>query len=400
MTHVQEDLVMTEEPVSPATNEQLTRYPNHWGLLHRTGFLLSRVYRIVRPYEVVALIFGLMVTATMWRFGFPLSWRFALALFYKGTGLVGVVLIIGAIVAGTEYSLKNRKLSGCVTYIRERYLNVHFTILSLRRVLSVLAVLYFFLHLKHVILFINFRNYDEFLWNLDRTLHFGVQPNIILLESFGKLHSFALFVDWLYVQYFDVKFFGTIPFLLQIRGTRLAERVIFSMALLWACGGALYLAVPADGPCFSVLSHHSVPEGMRRHVFAYPILDEVPKSYESAYADAKIWHAKLFQENLWKARHGLLFEKRIPNMFYGIAAMPSLHVAAVVFLSIAYFSLSSVAGICMVLFSAFIIFGSVFLQWHYAVDGYAGVILAVAAYNAGRWIKDRTESTNESSTNS
>lgn len=391
---------MREQPGSPATNEQLMSYPYLLGLLRESRSFLSRIYRVIRPYELVALIFGLIVTALMWSLGFPLSWRFALALFYKGTSLVGVVLVIGALLAGTEYFLKSRRLAGSMAYIRERYLNVHFSLLSLRRVLSVLAVLYFFLHLKHVILFTNFRNYDEFLWNLDRTIHFGVQPNILLLEAFGNMHSFALFVDWLYVQYFDVKFFGTIPFLLQIRGSRLAERVIFSMALLWACGGLLYLAVPADGPCFAVLSHHSVPEGMRRHVFEFPILDEVPDSYQSTYADAKIWHAKLFQENLWKARYGLLFEKKLPNMFYGIAAMPSLHVAAVIFLSIAYFSLSSVAGVCMVLFSAFIVFGSVFLQWHYAVDGYAGAILAIAAYNAGWWIKDRTESVNESSRNS
>jgi hypothetical protein len=171
---------MMEERMPPATNNQLTRYQNLF-LIYEIMSFSTRFCRAVRPYELVALVFGLMVTALMWSLSFPLSWKFALALIYKGTGLVGIVLVIGAAVAGVEYALKNRGLSGSVAYIRGRYLNVHFTLLSLRRVLSILAVLYFFLHLKHVILFINFRNYDEFLWNLDRIIHFGVQPNILLL---------------------------------------------------------------------------------------------------------------------------------------------------------------------------------------------------------------------------
>jgi membrane-associated phospholipid phosphatase len=58
--------------------------------------------------------------------------------------------------------------------------------------------------------------------------------------------------------------------------------------------------------------------------------------------------------------------------------MPSLHVAAVVMFAWFLWRLSPLAGLIGVAYAAAIGIGSVFLQWHYAIDGYAGVFLAAA----------------------
>jgi membrane-associated phospholipid phosphatase len=69
-------------------------------------------------------------------------------------------------------------------------------------------------------------------------------------------------------------------------------------------------------------------------------------------------------------------------MFYGIAAMPSLHVAAVVLFARFLARLSILAGIVGALYAVAIAVGLVLLQWHYAVDGYAGILLAVCTSGA------------------
>lgn len=61
----------------------------------------------------------------------------------------------------------------------------------------------------------------------------------------------------------------------------------------------------------------------------------------------------------------------------GISAMPSMHVASTVAVTLYGFSYSRWLGWGLTAFTAVIILGSVHLAWHYAVDGYASVLLAV-----------------------
>jgi membrane-associated phospholipid phosphatase len=62
--------------------------------------------------------------------------------------------------------------------------------------------------------------------------------------------------------------------------------------------------------------------------------------------------------------------------------MPSLHVAAVVLFARFLARLSLLAGIVGTIYAIAIAVGSVFLQWHYGVDGYAGTLLALVTTGA------------------
>ena len=68
----------------------------------------------------------------------------------------------------------------------------------------------------------------------------------------------------------------------------------------------------------------------------------------------------------------------------GISAMPSMHVASATLAALYGFTFGRLAGWLLTAFAAVIQVGSVLLAWHYAVDGYAGILLALAAWAVAR----------------
>lgn len=101
----------------------------------------------------------------------------------------------------------------------------------------------------------------------------------------------------------------------------------------------------------------------------------------SLYAAAEhhqIW-ALSTQETLWEgfigARKGSA----------GISAFPSLHVATSVLVAIYATHCKSKFVIPAWIFAAGILLGSVVLAWHYAVDGYAGALLAILIWKITDW---------------
>ena len=269
------------------------------------------------------------------------------------------------------------------------YCTLNFLFLTIRRSAAVFGTIYLFLHLKHVILFINRDNYDLFYWNLDRWVHFGVQPNIWAMIKFGVNRDVAVLTDFLYIKYFQYKFIVCLFFMLEIKGRALSEKFFAAYVACWALGGLGYLIAPADGPCYAVLGHYNIEGNKREHFFEYPVTRDIPNEYAANYVYSKILTAKTLQRKLWDERWGFLQGVRAPGIFYGIAAMPSLHVAAVVMLAIFVTRASAIAGVIAWMFAAMTFFGSVLLQWHYAIDGYAGVILALIACSIPRLFSKR-----------
>jgi hypothetical protein len=353
-----------------------------------------------RTYELVAATFGVIVLLLLRETPLPLSSGLAWYLAEKGALTVAGVYGVGLAIAAGRVALDGvRHGAAGLTDPRRAvplllpYVSLDFFVLTLRRALAVFTGVFFFLHLKHVVLWLHFANYDQVFWDLDRWLHAGVQPNVWLMERLGPQHDVALLLDWLYIKYFDYKVLVSLVFLCELGGRRLSEQFVLAYTLLWVLGGLAYLAMPADGPCYAVLlGATDIPAAGRQWGFPYPIVTELPATYVEAFRDAKIWTAKGLQHTLWTTRWGFVYQGKLPDMFYGVAAMPSLHVAAVVLLAYFLARLSFWAGLVGVAYATAIAVGSVFLQWHYAVDGYAGALLAACtAWIAVRLAPDRDE---------
>ncbi|MEQ9261030.1 MAG: phosphatase PAP2 family protein [Roseovarius sp.] len=69
----------------------------------------------------------------------------------------------------------------------------------------------------------------------------------------------------------------------------------------------------------------------------------------------------------------------------GISAMPSMHVASTMTMTLYAFSVSRVFGWAMTGFLALILVGSVQLGWHYAIDGYVSILLVLVMW----WVSGR-----------
>ncbi len=337
-----------------------------------------------RYYECAFAVMGVLYVILVGRTHLPFSMELArvfalklgtivLAIYALSLLIIGARMLMLAQLSGVA-SLKDRT---ALLALAQPYWSLDYLLRTIRRSAVLLASIYLFLHLKHVVLWLNHANNDLFFWHLDRRLHFGVQPNIWAMTTFGKQHEVAVLVDWLYIKYFPYKLIVTIFFLLELKGRKLTESFVLAYTLLWLLGGLSYLIKPADGPCYAVLLNSSVPEEAQTHVFTFPVVRRLPREYVESYEQAKIWIAKHYQERLWTDRRDFLRGADYPGVFYGISAMPSLHVAAVTMMAIFLWQASALAGALAVLYALIIFFGSFFLQWHYAVDGYIGFLFAV-----------------------
>src|SRR5690606_16080164 len=66
----------------------------------------------------------------------------------------------------------------------------------------------------------------------------------------------------------------------------------------------------------------------------------------------------------------------------GISAMPSMHLAIATLNALLFLRLSRVAGLVTLVYLATTLFGSVYLGWHYAVDGYVSIVAVILLWRA------------------
>jgi PAP2 superfamily len=226
-------------------------------------------------------------------------------------------------------------------------------LLWLRVWLAAMAMTYAYSWLKVSVPLLRRTLLDPALWSLDRTLHLGVSPSVFVVE----LVRGTPLAGWLDLWYG----FWVTSVLAALAYVFLSERVAerrnfaFACAFLWLGGVWVYLALPALGPCFAS------PD-----VFA-GILGEMP---HTAFTQSVLWQNYL---RMLAGRDGTL---RQFNPYLGVAAFPSLHVGAHWLFALwarrherrLFLPLAAATGVTFL--------ASVASGWHYAVDGYAGMLLA------------------------
>lgn len=228
-----------------------------------------------------------------------------------------------------------------------------------------IVVLVSFGQLKRLIPIIQPFSWDETFVALDQALHFGLDPWQIAHAIAGAPLVITAITGaynfWMFLLYFSLIFacFSTAH-----RAARMQYLVAF--ILTWAIGGNLIAtAFSSAGPVYMERL------GLGEHFT--PLMELL-----SAHAASQPLTVIETQNLLWDFYAA-------PDSMNGISAFPSMHVASTVLMAAYARAYNRRFGQIMAVFAGVIMLGSVLLAWHYAVDGYAGALIALACW----WIAGR-----------
>ncbi|MEI9421449.1 phosphatase PAP2 family protein [Mesorhizobium sp. Cs1299R1N1] len=209
---------------------------------------------------------------------------------------------------------------------------------------------------------------DGMLAELDLGLH-GADPwawaHSVVPESVSAVVFFGYGYGW------HVQWFGTLLFVAFWNNPAGRLRYLWALALTTiVCGTVLATLLSSTGPIFHDQFYGGDRFGALRDALAH-----------NSYAAP----VHIYANYLLAA-----FESKRPELGGGISAMPSMHVA---FATLNAFFLSGFGrrwAFASWSFAAFILFGSVYTGWHYAVDGYLSVlVVSVLWYLTGRFVLPR-----------
>ncbi len=319
---------------------------------HSSRFRLAGLY----PFEVTALTAIAMVLIALGFNGLSADLKSVRYSLNAAINLVPLTFIAGLLLAGSAEWLKRRELR---VFARQVF-NPAWLLLWLRLWIACWLATYAYFWLKVYTPLINSTLWDDWLWSVDRWLHLGVQPTVWLSEvmaTSGAAGWLALWYQlWLLTVVLALAFFAA------GRDASLRRGVAHGCVLMWGAGCWLYLALPAWGPVFAHADEWVLPAVVR---------DIAGPAHELLWTN--------YQQVIGAPAGEAAF-----NHTLGIAALPSLHVG------FHWLFALWARHIAMPLFWLFAVMTAatqvacVLTGWHYAVDGYAGMALAWAAYRAAR----------------
>ena len=251
--------------------------------------------------------------------------------------------------------------------------------LTLRRVSMALPVLLIiplfgatFTNLKVLIPEIVPFSWDADLSEWDRLLHFGLHPWQILQPVLGYPYVTSLINSvyhfWFFLAYAIISW--------QIASTdrpRLRMQYLLTFVLVWAViGNIMAIVLSSAGPVYF------------GRVTGLPDPYAPLMSYLQHANTISPVPALRVQDMLWRVyqSHGLAIGS-------GISAMPSLHVAIAVSTVLLARRIDRRLAIAAMIFTAFILIGSVHLGWHYAIDGYVSIVATVVIWYSVGWLLNR-----------
>lgn len=222
--------------------------------------------------------------------------------------------------------------------------------------------------------------FNPFTWDkefavLDRLLHFGIDPwrilyapfSLPLLDKVYNVFTYALNINynaWL------IAVFAALYWQLFDKSNPVVRmQFFFAFLLTWAINGTLIATLfSSAGPCFL--------ERLTGSAYYAPLMDQLNAANE---------HYKIFavstQDMIWNAA-----SKSQSMVGGGISAMPSIHVSTALLFWLLARELNAKYQRLFMIFFVLIVIGSVFLAWHYAVDGYLSILTTYALWQLSGWM--------------
>jgi len=208
----------------------------------------------------------------------------------------------------------------------------------------------------------------------DKALHFGKLPHIWLkplIDSALAVQVFNFFYNlWFFILISSLMMAGA-----GMARSSYHRSYMISFMLTWLVAGFFIATIfSSAGPCFYFRAGFGTE------------YQDLMTALQVANETNGIWALET-QDVLWQGFTG----ERAGSA--GISAFPSLHVASSVLLALYASSINRILGVLAWLFAAIIMVGSVVLAWHYAVDGYAGGLIALLIWKVTRHFERQHEQT-------
>ncbi|HJW94454.1 MAG TPA: phosphatase PAP2 family protein [Thermoanaerobaculia bacterium] len=198
------------------------------------------------------------------------------------------------------------------------------------------------------------RLFDQQLWELDRSIFFGISPNIFFLNLFSNPVALRA-IDYSYAYIFVTGLCVSVGYFVSSPSKRLQVAFITGHSILWLAGAWLYVLIPALGPAYRF------PDIWMQYSHELRITQSLQAQLWTNYA------------NVLKIPYG----GHAPlNILLGIAAFPSLHVAFQLFIFLWFRRLWTWGEVTFAIFVLFIFLGAMITGWHYLTDLIAGLLLA------------------------
>jgi hypothetical protein len=213
--------------------------------------------------------------------------------------------------------------------------------------------------------------WDQALMEADKALHFGRHPWEWLQPVFGHPALTSL-ISYFYNLWAPLMMFVFYWQMFSLRNRPLRMQFMLSYVFAWAILGSLVaLAFSSAGPCF----YGDIVDGPNPYAGLMSYLNHADGS-------VKIWSLEA-QSYLWEN-----YLDKDAKIGGGISAFPSLHlcITTLIFLLCREIDrrLAWLSGAYVVI----ILIGSVHLAWHYALDGYLGILGAVLSWHlAGKLLR-------------
>jgi len=222
---------------------------------------------------------------------------------------------------------------------------------------------------------------DPALADLDRWLHFGIDPwrltHALLPGPWTSMAINAVYVAWAFVVW------GFLLWQIVLAPDTLNRaRFLLSFAVCWVVLGSVgAVLLSSAGPCF----YGNIAPGGNPFEPLMSMLYAQDAALGDVFPAFGLWSLDT-QELLWKVH-----ASNATMIGNGISAMPSMHVSMAVLMALAARRISKNLWRAVLAFAALTMIGSVHLGWHYALDGYVSGLLTWGIWVfAGRVVIWRT----------